>query len=336
MRRTIRDVSQRAGVSVGTVSNVLNAPHLVSKPTLSKVLEAIEDLDYRPNRAARGLQARRTHLIGYRLPGPGVSPALDVFLHQVVATAASHDLALTLFSPRPGQDDLEALREMVSSGDVDGLILSETNYGDRRVVLLHDLGFPFAAFGSSDLPFDFPWVDIDGAHGIALVVEHLVAQGHDRIALIAWPEGSKSGDQRVDGYHLAMERAGLDPDPDLLIRTNNGFEQGRRAAFELFGRKPRPTAVVTVQDELAFGVFAAAAEIGLRVGDEVGVAGFDDSDAARLMSPGLTSVRQPFEQVAEALVDLLVARLHEPDGDPQTVLVKPELVIRGSTVRTPA
>ena len=132
MRQTIRDVSDRAGVSVATVSNVLNSPHLVASETRTKVMDAIEALGYRPNRAARSLQARKTQRIGYRLPDPGPQAALDVFLHRLVATATNHGFDLTLFAPRSGQDDLGAYREVIRSGDVDGFVLSETNYADPR------------------------------------------------------------------------------------------------------------------------------------------------------------------------------------------------------------
>jgi DNA-binding LacI/PurR family transcriptional regulator len=332
MRQTIRDVSDRAGVSVGTVSNVLNAPHLVSARTRTRVMEAIEELGYRPNRAARSLQARKTQSIGYRLPDPGPGSALDVFLHQLVGTATDHGFAITLFAPREGQGDLDAYHEVIRSGDVDGFVLSETNYADPRVEMLSELGFPFAAFGQANHPAPFPWVDVDGASGVAQAVEHLASLGHRRFGLLAWPSGSESGDTRVKGFEDGMSAAGLEVDPRVVLRAENSFEQGRAAGLRMLAGANAPSAVVTVQDELGFGVMAAASEMGLRVGKDLAVTGFDDTPAAAFMWPGLTSVRQPFDEVARVLVDLLVHRLANPDQPPQTVLLRPQLVVRGSTV----
>jgi len=334
LRQTIRDVSDRAGVSVATVSNVLNAPHLVAPLTRTKVMEAIDALGYRPNRAARSLQARKTQRIGYCLPNPGPQAALDVFFHQLVATATNHGFDLTLFAPRSGQDDLDAYREVIRAGDVDGFVLSETNYADPRVEMLSDLGFPFAAFGQANHPSPFPWVDVDGAAGLAEVVEHLAAKGHRRIALVAWPEGSESGDKRVEGFEQGMAAAELQVDPRLIKRVENGFLGGKTAGAELLDAVDPPTAIVTVQDELGFGAMVAMSERGLKPGADVAVTGFDDTPAAAYVWPGLTTVRQPFDEVAQALVNLLVDRLANPEGSPGSRMLVPRLIVRGSTAGT--
>lgn len=332
MRQTIRDVSDRAGVSVATVSNVLNSPHLVASETRTKVIDAIEALGYRPNRTARSLQARKTQRIGYRLPDPGPQAALDIFLHRLVATSANHGFDLSLFAPRSGQDEIDAYREVIRSGDVDGFVLSETNYADPRVELLSELGFPFAAFGRANHPSPFPWVDVDGAAGIAGAVEHVASRGHRRIALLAWPAGSESGDDRVEGFHRGMKIAGLAIDPRLIKRVENGFIAGRSAGADLLGATDPPTAIISVQDELGLGAMAAVSDLDLRPGIDVAVTGFDDTPAAANVRPGLTTVRQPFEEVAQALVDLLVSRLTTPGAPPGSALLTPQLMVRGSTM----
>lgn len=332
MRTTIRHVSNRAGVSVGTVSNVLNAPQLVSSETRLRVLEAIAALEYRPSRSARSLQAQRTYLIGYRLPGPGVSAALDVFLHSLVARASEHGLEIVLFSPAGGQTDLEAYRKSIRSGDVDGFVLSETNYEDPRIALLTETRFPFVAFGRALASRPFSWVDVDSAAGMMEVVDHLVGLGHEQIAIIAWPPGSQSGDARVAGYLAAMARAGLPVPPELIIRAEGGFESGRKMGLDLLNRPQPPTAIVTVHDDLALGVMASAGDQGIRVGPELAVTGFDDSTAAALSTPGLTSVRQPMELVAATMIERLVSQLRDPETQRGGTLLVPDLVIRASTL----
>ena len=330
MRPTIRDVSRRAGVSIGTVSNALNAPHLVAEETRRRVMQAVEELDYRPNRAARSLAARRTHLIGYRLPDyvDGPNPTLDAFLHYLVTTAAVHGLELVLFAPQPGQSEVDAYREVIRRGAVDAFILSDTNYEDPRIEFLLEQEFPFAAFGRSRDAERFPWVDVDGAAGVERVVEHLAERGHTSIAMVAWPEGSESGDARLAGYRNAMEAAGLAPGP--VLRAANYLEEGRRCYRQLVTEADGTTAVVCVQDTLALGVMMEAVADGRKVGDELAVAGFDDTPMAALVSPGLTSVRQPFEQVGEALIEMLVERLDEEDAT-RGVLLEPVLIPRAST-----
>lgn len=325
-------MSDRAGVSVGTVSNVLNAPHLVSSGTRSRVLDAISELDYRPSRSARSLQAQRTYLIGYRLPDPGKSSALDVFLHSLVAGASEHGLEIVLFSPTAEQTDLDAYRESVRSGDVDGFVLSETNYEDPRIALLAETGFPFVAFGRALDSTPFSWVDVDGAAGMVQVVDHLVERGHSRIALVAWPSGSESGDARAAGFLTGMAQAGLPIDPALIIRTESGYESGRDAGRRLLAMNHPPTAIVTVQDDLAFGVMSAAHELGVKVGRDLAVTGFDDSPAAAISSPGLTSVRQPMDLLAETMVELLVAQLQDPKITRRGTLLVPDIVTRSSTL----
>lgn len=332
MRTTIRHVSNRAGVSVGTVSNVVNSPHLVSTETRSRVLDAIAELDYRPSRSARSLRAQRTYLIGYRLPDPGVSPALDVFLHSLVAGASEHGLEIVLFSPSGRQTDLDAYRKSIRSGDVDGFVLSETNYEDPRIALLTETGFPFVAFGRALAPRPFSWVDVDGAAGMMEVVDHLVGLGHQRIAIVAWPPGSESGDARVAGYFEAMAKAGLPVQSELMVRAEGGFESGREAGRDLLNLRRPPSAIVTVQDDLAFGVMAAAGDQGIRVGPDLAVTGFDDSTAAALSTPGLTSVRQPMELVAATLIDLLVSQLRDPETKRSGTLLAPHVVTRASTL----
>lgn len=332
LRTTIRHVSHRAGVSVGTVSNVLNAPHLVSTDTRSRVLDAIAELDYRPSRSARSLQAQRTYLVGYRLPDPGVSSALDVFLHSLVAGASEHGLEIVLFTPSSGQTDLDAYRTSIRSGDVDGFVLSETNYDDHRIALLTEARFPFVAFGRALASEPFSWVDVDGAAGMMAVVDHLVELGHQRIAIVAWPPGSESGDARVAGYLTAMARARLPVEPELMIRANGGFESGRKTGRDLLSQRQPPTAIVTVQDDLAFGVMAAAVDQGIRVGPDLAVTGFDDSTAAALSTPGLTSVRQPMELVAATMIELLVSQLRDPETKRSGTLLVPDLVKRASTL----
>lgn len=329
-RPTIKDVSRLAGVSVGTVSKALNTPHVVSEATRAKVLEAVRALDYRPNRAARGLVGKRTYLVGYRLPSVGAAgnPTLDAFLHSMVEAAARHGLEIVLSADRPGSDPLGVYEDMVRRGSVDGFVLSETDYHDPRIAYLLAQGVPFVAFGRTDDAAAFSWVDIDGAAGTTAVVRHLIDRGHRRFGLIAWPEGSRTGDARVAGVVEALAAAALPP--PRTVRVLNGIDEGRAAFRELLAADPSPTAVVAVQDELAIGALIEARRLGIEVGRDVAVTGFDDVPAAAMVTPPLTSVRQPFERVGELLVDMLARRL-SGETEVEGILVTPEMIVRASS-----
>ena len=324
---TIRDVAASAGCAVSTVSNVLNGHAHVRDTTKQRVLDAIDELGYKPSRAARSLPAGRTFLLGYCLPGDATpNHALDVFLHRVVATASDADLEVLLFTKR-GTSEVEPYAELLRRGGADGFILSGIGYDDQRVAFLRERNISFACFGRVDDP-SVSWVDVDGAAGIRATVEHLVAAGHQRLAFVGWPEGSATGDDRAAGFVEATEAAGLPS--GAIHRITNDFERARLLVPELL--ESGPTAVACVSDTLALGVMAGLRDAGVRPGQDVAVTGFDDTPAAALTAPGLTSVRQPMDTIGQLLVERLVARL-TGGPVPPPVLVAPELIVRQSSGR---
>ena len=331
-RRTIKDVGHLAGVSPATVSKAFNQPDLVAEATRAKVLDAASELGYRPNRAARGLVGRRSYLVGYRLPSVGAwgNPTLDAFLHAMVDAAGEHGLEMVLSGSGDG-GPLDAYESMVQAGSVDGFVLTDLDYGDVRVEFLARAGIPFVAFGRSYGQAAFPWVDVDGAAGTAAAVRHLRDEGHDRIGVIGWPEGSGTGDDRVRGAFEAAMTLGL-PAP-MVARAENTIDGGAEAFAELMAVPEPPTGIVAVQDLLALGAHRAATARDLRIGSDVGIVGFDDNPFASVVDPALSSVRQPFAEVGQRLVHKLVSVLDGTDGG-SGELVVPELVVRDSSRRT--
>jgi DNA-binding LacI/PurR family transcriptional regulator len=331
-RITIKDVSRETGVSVSTVSNALNAPERVAPETRRRVIEAADQLGYRPNRAARALPQGRSFTIGYCIPAGRDGFALDTFLHQVTERASDADMDILLFTPHRSQSEVDSYLEIMRRGAVDGFLLSSTVHKDERVRVLLDAGMPIVTFGRTDLVEHHSWVDVDGRAGTRAAVEHLVGQGHQRLGLIAWPEGSLSGDDRAAGFGEGLEAAGLERDPQLVVRTENDLAAGREAASHLLDADLPPTAIVTVQDVLAAGVISELHGRGLRAGIDVAVTGFDDSPPAIYSTPAITSVRQPIEAIGRKIVEFL---MHDLDGDAtlRSDLVEPELVIRESSMK---
>ncbi len=325
-RPTIRDVAELGGVSMATVSNVVNGHAHVREGTRQRVRDAIEALGYKPSRAAKSLPAGRTFMLAYCLPGSG-SPnsALDVFLHQIVSSASDADLELLLFA-QTRNDALQPYVELLRSGGADGFILSDIEYEDTRVEYLNDRRIPFVCFGRVDNPL-VQWVDVDGAAGIRAAVDHVYTQGHERLAFVGWPQGSATGDDRLAGF-VDMTRS-LELEPGSVVRVINDFDAGRKALPDLIQRHA-PSAIVCVSDTVALGVMAGLRDLGLSPGNDVLVTGFDDIPAASLTAPGLTSLRQPMDQIGALLVERLVALLTGEDP-PAPMLVEPDLIVRQST-----
>ncbi len=333
---TIRDVAKAAGVSTATVSYVLNNSRQVSEETRRRVLEAAQRLGYRANITARNLQASETRLLGYTwrpTPPDQFNPILDQFLNAIAQAAARHAYHILTFPTTSIAEEIAIYREMVLTGQVDGFVLSNTNLDDPRVQTLLELDFPFVAFGRSNPEWDFPWVDVDGTHGVFVATQHLVQQGHRRIACLAWPHASLTGQHRLEGYRRAMADAGLPIDPDWIIRTENTHEDAYQATQTLLDLPAwrRPSAVVALSDLMAIGVMNAAADRGIAVGSELAVVGFDDAPVARFLRPPLSSLRQPIAEVGERLATMLIDLVNGRRPGQSQVLLQPSLIVRGSS-----
>jgi DNA-binding LacI/PurR family transcriptional regulator len=333
---TIRDVARRAGVSTATVSYVLNDSRPVSAKTRERVLRAVEELGYRPSVIARGLQARESRMIGYSwrpVPPDQFNPILEKFLHSMAEAAVRHDYHVLTFPCPDPDNEVDVYREMVKSGRVDGFVLPNTNLNDRRIRHLQKVRFPFVAFGRANPDWDFTWVDVDGADGVRQATMHLVELGHQRIACLAWPEASLTGQYRLDGYRAAMADIGISVDPGWVIRVENNYYEAYQATqtWLTLPADQRPTAVVALTDLMAIGVMNAAADAGLKVGRELAVVGFDDAPIAGYLRPSLTSLRQPLAEVGELVVTMLIDIVGGKRPAPSQVLLKPRLIVRDST-----
>lgn len=332
---TLVDVARRAGVSRQTVSNVLNAPERVSAATTLRVREAIDALDYVPHQTARNLRSQSTGLLGYAVPSQPIGTINDVmelFLKELCRAAGDVDRNVLLVSARPGESEADALADLVGSRRVDACVIADIEWGDQRVAELRGRDVPFVAFGRAGDAVAHSRVDVDNAAGISAAVRHLVADGHERVAMIGWPAGSAVGDVRVDGWRDSLVELGFAPDERLLVRGPDGPHTGARAVRDWIDDGMAPTALVCASDAIAIGAMRAAQERGLSVGRfaDLAVVGFDDTPVAPLLTPALTSVRQPMGAAASAIVQRLVALTEhhaDPDEDHE-VLVTPELVTR--------
>lgn len=332
---TLADVAERAGVSRQTVSNAINNPDLLRADTLARVQEAISALGYTPNRAARHLRTRASHLIGLRLsPTPEftANAAMDRFVHALAEASGEAGYHVLLFVG-PGADPVAGYDDLLRSTAVDAFVVTDTYLGNPQASWLTERRAPFVAFGRpwDDPDARHPWVDVDGAAGSALATEHLLGLGHERIAWLGWSADSPIAQDRRAGWERAMADRGLSTQ-GLAVRVADTVEAGWTASATLLDAVA-PTAFVCASDTLAVGVLHTLATRGLQPGRDVAVTGFDDSQVAQVAPPGLTSVRQPLEQVAVELVKALEGLLGPEPYDAGGVLLAPTLAVRGSTSR---
>jgi DNA-binding LacI/PurR family transcriptional regulator len=345
---TIATVAHHAQVSRQTVSNVLNAPHLVRQETRERVRASIEQLGYRANQAARQMRTGRSRLIAVRIESArdGINGwILDRFLHGLTEAAAPAGYRVMLYTATDDDQETAVYDDLLASYELDAFVLTSTHRGDRRTDWLADRDIPFVTFGRPwGAPARHSWVDVDGAAGTEEATKRLLAAGHRRIGFIGWPAGSGVGDNRREGWLHALRQAGHDPE-GLDRAVIDGVAEGARAAADLLAAA-RPTALVCASDSLALGALRArdAGPIGVgtvapgrddsagRGGSagRVAVIGFDDTPVASAV--GLTSVGQPLAQAAARCIELLTQLLDDVPGEPQPehVLLRPHVVARDS------
>jgi DNA-binding LacI/PurR family transcriptional regulator len=335
-RVTLKQVAARAGVSYQTVSKVLNNQGQVSRETEQHIWQTIHELGYQPNFIARSLRAQRSRMIGYSWEptSPDVAnPILDQFLQSMLQESADAGYHLMAFPYRSGDAWTDVYRDLMDTNRVDGFIISSIDFDDPRIELLLEQRFPFVAFGRSNPSLDFPFVDVDGAAGMRLVIKHLISRGHQRIAVLTWPESSRVGQNRMDGVIAGLEAAGISLPEAWLARGEGNYQFGYQASLPWLDlpANERPTAIVAFNDIMAIGAMNAASSRGFQVGKDIAITGFDDAPMVQYLSPSLTTIRQPTREVGRQVMSMLLGIL---DGSPPEdchQLLAPRLIVRAST-----
>lgn len=330
-RITIKDVAERAGASLKTVSRVLNNEPNVRKQTRERVLAVMRELDYRPSMSARSLAGRRSFLIGLTYGNPRPSYLVDV-LSGVLDRCREEGFELLLYPFRHDDKDVvERLITAMRSSEIDGLVVTPPLCDASPVIeALDGLGLPFSrTSASSHLDHASPFVTLDDRTAARDMTDYLVALGHERIGFVKGHPNHPAAGLRLKGYRDALAAHGLAYDTGLVEPGMFALEGGREAGAKLLSRAPRPTAIFASNDESAAGVIQAAHQAGLSVPGDVSVVGFDDTYAAKFVWPPLTTVHQPTYEMAHAAAGKLLLRLRgEEDSAPSTFSHR--LVIRES------
>lgn len=332
-RATIRSVAGEAGVSISTVSNVINGRHEQMAPeTLERVREAMERLGYQPNHVAQSLVTNRTATIGVIMSE--VTNALYTPV-TIGAEAACREAGYSLLLANT--EDMASERrliEVMRAKQVDALILFSISFLDidnEHLLRAQAAGTPIIAMNRNlppDSPLSAVWFDHYG--GAKQATQHLIELGHRRIAHIAGPQHRFTGQQRLRGYEEALTEAGIAVDPDLVLDGDYSFESGKSVMERLWAQ--RPTAVFAGGDAMALGALRTLAKIGLRVPDDLSFVAFGNPDFVQFATPAVTTVDLPVAAAGRVAVELALARIRRPDKREVRTL-ESTLLVRDTTAK---
>jgi LacI family transcriptional regulator len=331
LRVTIRDVAAQAGVSVATVSKVINGRYGVSAATLARVQAVIEEMGYEASLVAQSLRNHRTNVLGILVAD--LEPFSTELLKGAARAIRNTGFELVVYSAggRTG-DHLGWERRYLSrlSGTlIDGAVLVTPTVVDVRY------GAPIVAVDPHAGPTDLPTIDSDNLHGARLATQHLLDLGHRRIAMLTGRPDLQSAQLREQGYRQALAAAGVPVDESMLREGGYDPAISADAARGLLTAASPPTGIFAANDVSAIATIGVATELGLRVPDDVSVVGFDNIPDSALSIPPLTTVEQPIHDMGRLAVDLVIKLIRGEPVDRTHITLATNLVVRGST-REPA
>jgi LacI family transcriptional regulator len=343
-RATIRDVAGVAGVSIATVSRVLNGRPDVAPATRDMVLQAVRELRFTAARSARSLSGGRTHAVGVTLPMVEAE-YFSRILAGAIEELYEHDLQVVLAPTLHLRERAKTVLGQLTSGTTDGAVLIMPEQSRDELDALLRSGYPFVIADPLEILHEgIPTVSSTNAHGGRLATEHLLSLGHRRIGVVTGIPDWLASLERLNGYRAALAAAGIAPDPSLVVEADWVFAGGEAAASVLLDGPDPPTAIFAFNDNMAVGVLRAAQARGLRIPEDISVVGFDDLDHAATVTPALTTVSQPLGEMGRVAVSLLIRLLErEPQPIPRLaserrrpeaaigIELQTKLIVRSST-----
>ncbi|MEM1684379.1 MAG: LacI family DNA-binding transcriptional regulator [Nanopusillaceae archaeon] len=308
-RVTLRDVAERAGVSINTASRALANKSEISPETKRKVLAAAHALGYRPNRIARALRSQKTRTIGV-IVGDIANPYFSALVRGAEKVSRSYEYTVILQGTDEDGDRERKAVETVLATQVDGVLITPTQRDKAPVKMLLESGTPFILMSRYFRDLETSYVVMDDRRGGFLATERLIQKGYHRIAILGGPMHISSAYERYMGYLEAHKAYGLNIDEDLVITGCLTMDDGHRALLGLFRQPKRPQAVFTFSDFVALGVYRAAYESGISIPQDLAVVGFDNTRLGICLNPPLTSVGKNPEELGKRAAFALLKLIH--------------------------
>lgn len=332
-RPTLKDVARRAGVHVSTASRALNpaTSSVVNTETLARVAAAADALGYRPHPLARGLRTNQTMSVGMVIPDVE-NPLFGPIVAGAESVLVEYGYSVLIGNADRGTQHAETVVTSMIERHVDGLILATATLNDGQITTAAEHDVPVVLVNRRSDTGEVPAILGDDRAGITMAVDHLYALGHTHIGHVAGPEWVSTGRLRRQSFLAALEQHGLAADPGLVEEAEwYQVEPGTKAAATLLERCPDLTAIVAANDLLGLGSYRAIRALGKEVGADVSVTGYNDIPLLDLMQPPMTAVRIPFREMGIHAARALLGILGGQEPPPESKLLPPELIIRGST-----
>lgn len=335
-RPTMKDVAAHAGVSVSTVSYVLNGTAPVSADRRARILNAVRELNYIPNESARSLKRQTASTIGLVIPD--LSNQFFALLAQgVTRAAAAHDVLVVLCSSESTEEAESSNSRLLRSQRVDGVIyLTGFDESPGSLLELRSLG-PVVLVDERVPGAELPAVVADGRRGAREVATHVIKLGHENIACIAGPAALWTAEQRLAGYREALAMGRLNPDEMKVYVGDYGLQSGYDLAAKILRDNPgdHPTALLCANDMMAIGAMEYCRSAGIRVPEDISIVGFDDVPMAPLLTPRLTTVRQPAQEMGVGAAELLIEMIRGEQNPEVPPLHPVEVKVRESAAPPP-
>ena len=329
----IKDVAAKAKVHPSTVSRVLNPEtrSMVSSAVADRVSQIAAEMGYARSSLAYGLRTGRTHTIGVVIPDL-TNPLFPPIIRQIERTLANQGYIAILADSDNNQNNETAIVQSLMSRNVDGLILATAHRLDSVVSTCVDKHMPLVLVNRTIDTHSVTAVINDDEHGIELAVSHLVELGHESIAYIGGPQDTSTGHDRFLAFKRLMKEGRFKSHGELILNCKAFTEaEGHRGFLSILDKGRKFTAVVAANYLLALGCYDAIAELGLSCPDNISVTGFNDMPFMNRLTPSLTSLRIPHDEIGNQAARLLLERILDPESPVRTVNLLPELIVRGST-----
>lgn len=331
---TLREVAQKAEVSITTVSRVINNPDKVSKDTLERVRKTMRVLDYNPSRVAqrlRGSKKGKSKMLGLIIPDIQ-NPFYSDIVRGIEDVAYGNDYAVILCNSDENPEKERFYLNVLHSESVDGVILPPIHQYGKIVEEITDLGIPLICIDRKFSKKSVDTVVVNNEEGAYAAVSHLIEKGHKRISIITSLTKFSSFQERKQGYRKALEDHNIEYDEDLVkVADPRSSEDARKITLDLLSSGEAPSALFVTNNLMGLGTLKAIRELGLQIPQDISIVMFDDMPWATITSPPLTTVKQPGYEMGRRAGELFFQRIEDLDRQPVQVTMETELIIREST-----